>query len=327
MRLERAMNAAPAQLGAVGHQPRMADGEDIVGVPHLVRGVALDYPLQFVGHLHRAASPVREAVHGVRAPVALVGAAAGGDEVDAAGAMVSLPGIEVELVIDGFAIRPRQAVQVGNLGALGGAHDGAGLVAKRDAIHLVQAVGAAPRERRDQLRERELAFTDDDDAGAGVEVFRGVVGALGAAEDHRPAMAPRRAHDFEHRAARHEIGVDAHDATRRGREARREFGTLAKRAVENLHRKSGALQVCREIQQAERRIRLHDLPFLLIVGQEVAVGEQQVGHGRISETRPPIAGPRAAGRATRRRPAPGGSLLRSRTARPSGAPARVNRDG
>ena len=206
----------------------MADGEDIVGIPHLVGRVALDDPLHFVGHLHRAAAPVREAVHGVRAPVAAVRAAARGDEVDAAGAVVSLPGVQVQLVIDGFAIRPRQAVQVGNLGALGGAHDGAGLVAKRDAVHLVQAV-----------RRRGVASAGTSSAsvsspspttmtlGAGVEVFRGVVGALRAAEHHRPAMASRRAHDLEHRAARHEIGVDAHHAAGRGREARREFGALA----------------------------------------------------------------------------------------------------
>ena len=68
-------------------------------------------------------------------------------------------------------------------------------VAKRDAVHSVQAMHAALRQRGQQLGERDLAFADDDDVGAGVEIFGDVVGALGAAEHDRPAMQLRGAHD------------------------------------------------------------------------------------------------------------------------------------
>ena len=49
--LEGPMDAAPLQLGVVVSQPGMADGEHVVGVPHLVGRIALDDPLQLVGHV------------------------------------------------------------------------------------------------------------------------------------------------------------------------------------------------------------------------------------------------------------------------------------
>ncbi len=42
--------------------------------------------------------------------------------------------------------------------------------------------------------------------------------------------------------------------------------------------KPAALEERGEVEQAERRIRLHDLPLLLVLGEEVAVREQDVGH-------------------------------------------------
>ena len=50
-------------------------------------------------------------------------------------------------------------------------------------------------QRRQELGESEFTFAGDDDVGAGVEIFRDVVGALGAAEHHRPAMQLRGADD------------------------------------------------------------------------------------------------------------------------------------
>ena len=57
---ERTMNAAALELGGVAREPGMADGEHVVGVPDLVGIVALDDPLHFIGHVGRAAPPVRE---------------------------------------------------------------------------------------------------------------------------------------------------------------------------------------------------------------------------------------------------------------------------
>ena len=87
-------------------------------------------------------------------------------------------------VVDGLAIRQRQRVQVLELGALARAHDRAGLVAKRDAGHVVQSMRTEPRERGQQLRQRQLALADHDRVGARLEVLGGVVRALGAAQDH-----------------------------------------------------------------------------------------------------------------------------------------------
>ena len=51
------------------------------------------------------------------------------------------------------------------------------------------------RQRAQQLGQRDFAFADDDDVGAGVEILGDVVGALRAAEDDRPAMQLRGADD------------------------------------------------------------------------------------------------------------------------------------
>ncbi len=55
---EGTMNSTALELGGVGGEPGMADGEDVVGVPDLVGIVAIDDPLHFIGDIGRAAAPV-----------------------------------------------------------------------------------------------------------------------------------------------------------------------------------------------------------------------------------------------------------------------------
>ena len=61
-------------------------------------------------------------------------------------------------------------------------------------------------------------------------------------------------------------------------EALRQSIALLERAVEHLRRISACLEERRQIEQTEGRIRLHDLPFLLILGEKIAVSEQYVSH-------------------------------------------------
>ena len=70
---------------------------------------------QLVGAVDQVAAAVGVAEHRVRAPPALVGAAARGDQVDAAHAVVGAPGVDVPLQVDGRAVGPGQAVDVGDL--------------------------------------------------------------------------------------------------------------------------------------------------------------------------------------------------------------------
>src|SRR6185295_13466820 len=112
---ERQPQAAPLQLAGVVEEPAVVDGEDVVGVPDLVRPVAVADVLDLVGHVEPAPPPVAEAEDGVRAPAALVGTAAGGDQVDAAHAVMPAPDLDVALLIDRLAIGPGERVEVGDL--------------------------------------------------------------------------------------------------------------------------------------------------------------------------------------------------------------------
>jgi hypothetical protein len=190
---ERTVDATALELRGIAGEPGMTDGEDVIGVPHLVGIVTIDDPLHLIGHVGRAAPPMGMSVDGVRAPVAAICAAARGDEVDAAGAVVGLPGIEVQAVIDGLAIGKGQLIDVRDANARGVAHDAAVFIAKRDAVHSVQPMHAVSWQRAQKLGERDFAFARDDDVGAGVEIFSDVVGALGTAEHDRPAMQLRGA--------------------------------------------------------------------------------------------------------------------------------------
>ena len=222
---------------------------------------------------------------GVAAPVALVRAAAGGDEVDRAHAVMRAPGVDVLRHVDRLAIGPRQRVDVVDLVAWVVVHDHAVLVAEHRAGDAVQSMRAAVAQDRQQLLERVLALAEHHDVGAALEVVVGIVGALRAAEDHRPAMEMGLLGDPDHIGPGHEVGVHA-ERLRPGRgEAGDERFAVAERGVERLDVEAGALEVGADVQQPQRRVGLHDLALLLVFPQEVAMSQQEVRHRRQSTSR------------------------------------------
>src|SRR5262245_39203725 len=115
----------------------MTNRENVVGVPNLIWIVAIDDCAHLVGHGCGTAPAMRVTVDGMRAPVAAIGTAASRDQIDTARAVVSLPGVEVQLVIDRLAIRQRQRIEILYLGALACAYHLTTLIAKRDAGNVV----------------------------------------------------------------------------------------------------------------------------------------------------------------------------------------------
>ena len=90
-----------------------------------------------------------------------------------------LPGVEIQPVIDGVAIRQGQRIEIADLGAVARQHVVTCFVAKRDARHVVQPVRAVTRQCRQQLRQRQLALADHDRVRARLEILGRVVRALG----------------------------------------------------------------------------------------------------------------------------------------------------
>ena len=112
-------------------------------------------------------------------------------------------------------------------------------------------------------------------------------------------FAPRLFRDRDHRqrvALRHQVDGDAHDRRPLAFERGGEIGDRAKRAVEHADVEATLLQVRRQIQQAERRMRAHDALLGGIEREEVAVGQQR----SIGITTPAAAGARSRRSAFRR---------------------------
>ena len=191
---------------------------------------------------------------------------------------MAAPHVDVLLDIDRRAVRQRQGIEVGDLDPFRGAYHAPGAVTEGDAAHRVQRVGALHGDGVQQLIERQLALADDDGVGAGGEVFLAVVGALGTAEDDRPAAGAGGGHDLQHRTARHEIGVDAEHAAGLLLQLRDQRRAFREGAVENLDAVAAGFQVGADVEQPERRVRLHDLLLLLVLREEVAVRQQDLSH-------------------------------------------------
>jgi hypothetical protein len=90
----------------------MTDREYIVRVPELVRSIAVDYPRHLIGDIGRTASAMRVPIDRMRTPRAPIWAAPRRDEIDAARSMMLAPDVEIFLMVNRFAIRQRQAIEV-----------------------------------------------------------------------------------------------------------------------------------------------------------------------------------------------------------------------
>ena len=224
------------------------------------------------------AASMRIAEHRVRTPGASIWTAASGDQVDAARTVILTPHAQILFVIDAAAVGPRQGVEVIVHDARRAAHRCTGRILEGDAAYPVEHRRVTLCECRQQLRHRDLAFAHDDDVGARCQIFVDVVGALRPSQDDGPLRFLGRSNDRQHRTPGHQVRVDAEYASRRGGETRAELFAATEGAVVDVDPVAGRLEIGGQVKQAERRIRLHDLPLLLVLSKEVAVREQQVAH-------------------------------------------------
>src|SRR5690606_18731977 len=94
------------QLPGIALEPAVSDGQNIVSVPQLVWVVALLNPGDFIGDVLWRATAVRVAEDGMAAPGAGIGAAAGRNQGDRAGAVVRFPGVQIALHGYSLAVGP-----------------------------------------------------------------------------------------------------------------------------------------------------------------------------------------------------------------------------
>ena len=173
-------------------------------------------------------------------------------------------------MVDGLPVRKRKRIQVSDLRALRRAHDRARLIRNDDAAHAEQAMRPARSQAPAAVRSSaSFALADHDHVGARRQILHDVVGALRPAEHYRPAHAASR-------PPRCRAPVAASSGwcrcpARRPDAARRRAvnsGLLPKVLSNTSTVNPARFEISRQREQPERRIRLHDLPLLLVVGKK-----------------------------------------------------------
>lgn len=130
----------------------------------------------------------------------------------------------------------------------------------------------------DEVSEGEFSFTVDDDVGAGGEVFGGVVDWFGATEDDGGINFLADFDLAEDVKFGHHVDVEANDGGAVLLEVGGELVEVAKGGIVEIDIETGVFEVGGDVEEAEGGIWFHDLLFMFIFGDEVAVAEKDIHH-------------------------------------------------
>src|SRR5579872_5055107 len=123
-----------------------------------------------------------------------------------------------------------------------------------------------------------------DRVGSRSEELGGVIGWFGAAYDYFPPSGARAGNDGQYVRARHQIAVDAEGGRWTRIKNAEQFFARSERGIVNLDVVPLRSEMRREIENAERRVRLHDAELFRIFHQEVSVCEEQLHHATPAAT-------------------------------------------
>ncbi len=227
---------------------------------------------------------MRLAIDLMAAPAALIRTAARGDEIHRTLAVVAAPGFYIALQIDGMASRPGLRIQIWNLCPWRILMEHARRIEVRNSCNLALPTGfifvCFSAERCQQFFHRRLAFAEDDEICARLQIFEGVGAGLRAANDDLPTGFSRHSNDLDHITARHQIGVDAENRGRLAAQTLEQEFAARERRIEDIYVESFGAQMRTKVKNAEGRIGLHDLKLFRIFEEKIAVCEQEVRHVR-----------------------------------------------
>lgn len=185
--------------------------------------------------------------------------------------MMGFPGVQVAGHVNGFPIRPGLGGEVFDLLTGHIADDLPFVVAEDSPVDAVQVVDAFFGNAGDEFFERQFTFPRDDHIGSGIQVRLGIGDRLRPTKyDLRPLRLtiPHHGQDV---LFGHQVAVQAYEGRARGLHMGTEIGQGVEGAVPQIHGKPFGLEVGRNVQQPQRGVGLHDLPFVFIFGDEVAV--------------------------------------------------------
>ena len=134
---------------------------------------------------------------------------------------------------------------------------------------------AGLRFARQQTFDGVFALARHNEIGSGAQIFVGIVGRLRTTQDHLPSGGAGARGDIQHIAPGHQVAVDSDGRRRTGIQDVEQLLAGAKSGVINIDIESLAAQVGRQIENAQRRVGLHDLAFFRIFAQKIGVREQE----------------------------------------------------
>ena len=132
---------------------------------------------------------------------------------------------------------------------------------------------------RNELLERSLAFVRSDNIDALLEVEIRPFGRIRpAGEDKLHAVLFGDLRHAKYVVAGNDVCVDSDNLRLQTPHRLLEVRGVTKSGIEHVDGKTGALQICRQVENAERRIRLHHAPFDDVVFQKVGMRQQNICH-------------------------------------------------
>ncbi len=287
--------ASPSALDPLGEgvEPAGFQPEDVVAEPEVIGRVTFAQQANLGDDVVGRARVVGVAVDRLRAPVAQVRTAAGGDHVQREVPVALLPEPAVALDVHQVPGRQRQQVQILEQWARAGLaqHPALPEHQARDVVHGGRRTGGGRVEARHQLAQRQLPLADDHVVGPGGEVDLRRVGGVVARHHHPRARGARlsghRQRRLAHPAQAHlgepveDVVVDHHQRRPRALQRRHEPAhVVIQHRIEERHRLPARAQGGRRRDGRQRRVGLADRVLLAIEAQQMAVGKEDAAHGR-----------------------------------------------
>ena len=124
----------------------------------------------------------------------------------------------------------------------------------------------------------DFTLAEDDEFRARLEIFPRVSAGLRPSDDHTPAGFTGHADSLHYVGASHQVGVDAKCGRLLGLQVIEKGFPVREGRIEDLDVEALLPQMRAEIEDAQRRIGLHDLQLFGIFIEVIAVREQKVWH-------------------------------------------------
>src|SRR5687768_786776 len=145
-----------------------------------------------------------------------------------------------------------------------------------DACDTFELIKAMFGEMRQKLFEGHFAFATHDDICTMLQIFSRIIGRIWPAKNHGRIDDFAQANHLQDAALGHHVGIETDDRWLMLLQKGLEGKQIAKGRIKHADVEALLLEIGTDIEQTQRRIRLHYLAFVWVFVQEIAVCEQNI---------------------------------------------------